>query len=291
VLALILCLSVSAWAEDEDPSPAEFPRMSLDQDPKPPPAPAKEEPQLPWRTFELLTGVSYSSLSSTIVVSRAGGGAAFSIDAEGTLGLSHEVLSPEVWTAFRLGERHRISFGFDDMTRSATRTLQRDIEINGTTYPIGTSVHSVYGVQFFNLAWAWSFLQDERIEMALTLAFDTLRAHFAFEPDNGQVSANERFFFPIPLPGLNADFVLIKDLWLRERLQWMYVPIQSYSGLMINFNVALEYSVLKNVALGVGFDLQRIELEKTSSGSTWGNFEGKFDFNSGGVLVYINFHL
>jgi hypothetical protein len=44
------------------------------------------------------------------------------------------------------------------------------------------------------------------------------------------------------------------------------------------------------VLLGLGVDLLRLELRKTSSDSTLGNFEGAFRFNSAGVLLYLNFH-
>jgi hypothetical protein len=286
VLATIFGAGVPALAFGDDETARDFPAMSLDQDPKPP---AKEEPQKPWRTFELITGVTYSSVSSTVTVGRGGG--SLSIDGEGTLGLSRELLSPEVWASYRLAERHRLSFGFQDMTRTATRALQRDIEVDGVTYSVGTDIHTVYGVQFFDLTYAWSFLQDDRMEMAVTFAFDTLRAHFSVDASGSQVSANERFIFPIPLPGANADFQLIPDLWLRERLQFMYVPIQNYSGLVIELNTALEYSIVKNVSLGLGFEIFRVELEKKANGSTWGNFDGDFKYNSAGVLLYINFHL
>jgi hypothetical protein len=177
------------------------------------------------------------------------------------------------------------------MTRTSTRTLQRDIVVDGVTYAVGTDIHAVYGVQFYNLTYAWSFLQDDRMEIALTFSFDTLRAHFAIDASNAQLAANERFIFPIPLPGGNADFQLVPDLWLRQRLQFMYVPIQNYAGLMVDLTTALEYSVLKNVSLGVGLDIFRIELEKKSNGSTWGDFQGDFKYNSAGVMLYINFHL
>lgn len=288
-LATVVGASVPAFASGEDETARDFPAMSLDQDPKP--APAAEAPKMPWRTFELITGVTYSSVSSTLTVGRGGGGGALAIDGEGTLGLSRELLSPEVWVSYRLAERHRISFGFQDMTRTATRALQRDIVVDGVTYTVGTDVHTVYGVQFFDLTYAWSFLQDDRMEMAVTFAFDTLRAHFSVDASGSQVSANERFVFPIPLPGANADFQLIPDLWLRERLQLMYVPIQNYAGLLIDLNTALEYSFVKNVSLGLGFDIFRVGLEKKANGSTWGNFEGDFKYNSAGVLLYINFHL
>lgn len=289
--ATLLAGAAVAIAADGRGDAPDFPSMSFDQDPKPPAAPAPEQAQKPWRTFELITGVTYSSVSSTLTVGRGGGGGSLAIDGEGTLGLSRELLSPEVWTSYRLAERHRISFAFEDMTRTSTRTLQRDIVVDGVTYNVGTDIHSVYGVQFYNLTYAWSFLQDDRMEMAVTASFDTLRAHFAIEATNTQVASNERFIFPIPLPGANADFQLIPDLWLRERLQLMYVPVQNYAGLLVDLNTALEYSILKNVSLGLGFDIFRIGLEKKSSGSTWGNFEGDFKYDSAGVLIYINFHL
>jgi hypothetical protein len=288
-MAALVGAAAPGLAADEDPAASDFPPMSLDQDPKP--APAAEAPPMPWRTFELVTGVTYSSVSSTLRVGRGGGGGGLAMDAEGTLGLSRELLSPEVWVSYRLAERHRISFSFQDMTRTATRTLQRDIVVDGTTYAIGTDIHTVYGVQFFELTYAWSFLQDDRMEMALTFGFDTLRAHFSIEATNTQLAANERFIFPIPLPGANADFQLIPDLWLRERLQLMYVPVQNYAGLLIDLDTALEYSFVKNVSLGLGFNIFRVELEKKANGSTWGNFEGDFKYNSAGVLIYINFHL
>src|SRR5581483_615302 len=106
-----------------------------------------------------------------------------------------------------------------------------------------------------------------------------------------ETTTNERINFPIPLPGANADFVLIKNLWLRERLELMYVPIQSYSGLFIDFNTALEWSFIDNLSIGLGFDLKRIDLESTENSTTLGSFDGKFKFNTAGVLFYLNFHM
>lgn len=264
--------------------------MSLDLDPGRAEPEGVERPPRPWRDFELIAGATYYSTTSTVTFGRGGGQGSLEIDAEGVLGLNRQLWSPEVWMAVRLAERHRLCFGFEDMTRSATRTLQRDLEVNGVTYTVGTTVDSVYGVQFFNLTYAWSFLQDERMELALTLGFDTLRAHLAVQPNNGQVSTNERLILPVPLPGVNADFVLIPDLWLRERLQFMYVPVQNYSGLLINLDLALEYSFVSNVALGLGMDLRRIELEKESGSTTLGDFDGTFKFNGAGLLLYLNLH-
>lgn len=284
MLAIVLAALLASAVDPDD-----FPSMSLDQDPKPAAPEAAKAPALPWRTFELCTGVSFNSVQSSILATRSSGGAALAVDAEGVLGMSREVLSGYIWTAYRLGDRHRIQFSFEDLTRTATRSLQRDIDINGNIYSVGTTVHSVYGVQFFNLSYVWSFLQDDRMELGLSVGFDTIRSHFSIEDPTR--FETERFTIPLPLPGFNADFVLVPDLWLRQRIQFMYVPIQDYSGLLIDFSMSLEYSVIRNVSIGLGLDLFRLELEKRNSGDALGSFEGKFEFHSSGLMLYINFHL
>src|SRR5262249_48244772 len=135
-----------------------------------------------------------------------------------------------------------------------------------------------------------SFLQDARMEVGFTLGVDVVRTHLAIEAEAPKQSQNERFLLPIPLPGLNADFVLIPDLWLRQRLQFMYLPISNFEGLVIDLRLALEWSFVKNVSLGVGLDLMRINLEKQSTSETLGDFKGQFKFGSAGGLLYFNFH-
>lgn len=278
-IALILTLCMAG----NDP---EFLPLNLEQDPKPAAAPAK-----PWREFEMVTGVMFSNTTSSFQATRGNGGAGLAIDAEGVLGLDRDILSPYLWLAWRPAEHHRIAFGFQDLSRKAERTLDREIEFDGNTYTIGTTVDSIYGLQFFGVDYAWSFLQDDRMDIALTFGFKTLRAHFSIEEENNAIVGDVRYIFPVPLPGLFADFALTPDLWLRERLQMMYVPIENYSGLMIHWNISVEYSLLENVSLGVGFDLLRVNLKKQSTGDTFGDFNGDFRFNSAGAVLYINFHL
>jgi hypothetical protein len=275
VLAALLTLAAAARAEDD-----EFPAMSLDAEPA----------KLPWRTFELAGGVSYASVTSTLTVNRSAGGAGVAIDAEGVLGMSREVLCPQIWAAWRLGNTHRIIASFEDMSRTATRTLSQDIDFNGNTYTIGTTVHSVYGIQMYGLTYAWSFLQDERMDVAITAGFNAIRLHASIAPDDPTRYESQRFIVPIPLPGLTADFLLTPSFWLRQRLELMYVPIANYSGLLIDYKVALELAAFEHLSFGIGLDLLRIDLQKHSSDSTWGNFEGDFRVAGSGVMLYANLH-
>jgi hypothetical protein len=284
--ALAVLLSVaSVAAAQQERFGAEFPLMSLEADPV-----APEAAKLPWRTFELAGGVSYASVTSTLTMGRGNGGVGVAVDAEGVLGMSREVLCPMIWAAWRMGDTHRLMASFEDLTRTATRTLEADVTFNGNTYTVGTTLHSVYGVQLYNLIYGWSFLQDDRMDIALTAGVHAIRLHAGISAENPPRDENSRFIIPIPLPGLTADFALTPSFWLRQRLELMYVPIANYSGLLIDYKLALELNAFSHLSFGIGLDLLRIDLQKHSSSDTLGNFEGEFRVAGSGVMLYANLH-
>jgi hypothetical protein len=284
VSALLSAASLAAAQQDR------FPSMSLDADPVAPAAAEPADGKLPWRTFEANLGVAFSTVSSTVMMTRGGGGTGVAVDAEGVLGMSHEVLSPQVWLAYRMGDIHRIQFSFGDLTRTATRTMTQDVEFNGNTYTIGTTLHSVYGIQLYTLSYVWSFLQDDRMDIGLTAGFDAIRLHMGVSAENPPRDENERFIIPIPLPGFTADFALTPNVWLRQRLQLMYVPINNYEGLLVDYKVALEWSMFSHVGLGIGLDILRVDLRKHSGSEGLGDFEGEVNLSGTGALLYLNLH-
>ena len=74
--------------------------------------------------------------------------------------------------------------------------------------------HSVYGIQLYGLTYAYSFLQDDRMEVGITAGFHTIRLHASIAPDDPTRYESQRFIIPIPLPGLTADFLLTPNFWL-----------------------------------------------------------------------------
>jgi hypothetical protein len=128
------------------------------------------------------------------------------------------------------------------------------------------------------------------MDVAITAGFNTIRMHASIVPDDPARYETQRFIFPIPLPGLTADFLLTPSFWLRQRLKLMYLPTANYSGLLIDYKVALEFAAFEHLSFGIGLDLLRIDLQKHFSDSTWGNFEGDFRVAGSGVMLYANVH-
>jgi hypothetical protein len=99
----LLTTARAALADDPpvpqgDPATAQRPKEK---------APAESPPAgsegLLWRRFELSFGAAYSAINSELRLSKKGQAAGLAVDPEQALGMSSEVFTPEVWTAFRSG--------------------------------------------------------------------------------------------------------------------------------------------------------------------------------------------
>ena len=284
--ALWLGCALLADGADEERLRAAFPPMTLDRDPDP------EEPEsrkTPWRTFEANLGAHYWSITSTLLLGKSGIPSSLTIPVEDLLGMKTEIWSPECWLSLRLGELHRIQFSFDDLSRTATRQVSQGVVAGQVVFPPAV-IHSEYAVQFYNLNYAWSFLQDERMDVALTFGVDLVRTRLKLESQIPQRLEEERLIVPVPLPGFQADFALSRYFWLRQRLGGVYIPLDNFSGLMIDYKLSVEWCFLDNVSLGIGLDLFHVLLTKEGNDTQLGSFDGKLKVEGTAALVYLNFH-
>jgi hypothetical protein len=294
VLLGVLVTGLPAWAgddEDDEEEEGSLPSFLKIRAEPAPPADLSHDPQAsPWRTFELAGGAVYSTLESLFTLTHGHVGTGLAVNAEDLLGMKKELWSPEAWTSIRLGNRHRLKFRYDDFTRTADRTLSTTITVNGFSITAGTDVHSVFGIQQLDLSYIFSFLKDDRMEIGVTLHVDVVRLHVAVDATSLANTNNERWLFPIPIPGFDADFILIKDVWLRQEIGASYIPLSNYTGIVLESSTALEWSFLENLSLGVGFQFLRVDLKKNTEDGRLGSFDGQFRFSVGGVFAYLNIH-
>lgn len=248
----------------------------------------KEEPKLPWRDVEINIGAYLAAVDSRLSVEGSNGVGA-SIDTEDLLGMDESVLSLRLGASVALAKRHRLHLDFFDLSRSASTTLGQDITFEGTTYPLGTEVDSRLGLQIFNLTYGYSILLDERVNLALTFGIHGLRTAMRLDADDLGVQESERFFLPIPLPGMRFDVALTPKLWLRQRLELLWLGTQTYQGLLTDFSFNVEYALFDHVALGIGYNVVRMKLQMKDDEFPAVSFKGEFDFQFNGLQLYLNF--
>lgn len=65
--------------------------------------------------------------------------------------------------------RHQLDFTYASYHRDGSGTLDEEIDINGTTYPVGAQVDTLFDFDIIRGTYTYAVLQDERMRIALGL--------------------------------------------------------------------------------------------------------------------------
>jgi hypothetical protein len=240
----------------------------------------------PWRRFELSLGYFFASLDSELQIGSKALGVAANIDVEEFLHLDETTDVFRAGASYRISGRHRISADYYDLSRSATNRLGIDISVDGEVYNIGTTLESTYDLRFFNVSYGYSFLQDDRMDIAATLGVHGIDLGISLKAAESGKSETEEFFLPLPLPGLRADFALTSYLLLRQRLEILWLKIDEYEGLLVDTMIGLELSPIDHFGLGIAYHALRFDLEMEDDDFLTVDFKGELELDYSGLMLY-----
>lgn len=241
----------------------------------------------PWHDVELSIGGFITELSAQVEVQSASG-LGTTVDLENALGLEESLQLLRIWGTVAVGERHRLSLDYVDLTRSATKQIASDIEVGDQILTSGTVVDSTLELQLFNLNYAYSILYDDRMDIALTVGIHALRTRIELEGRNAG-GETESFTLPIPLPGIRTNFALTPSLFLRQNLEVLYLRYANFQGLMLDLTISLEYQAFEHVGFGIGYNTMQIKMKMEEESMPAVDFDGRFEFEFAGLLLYTTF--
>jgi hypothetical protein len=245
----------------------------------------------PWEKFSLNLGYFISNVNTDL---RFGSGLGVTIDVEDLLGLDSTNSVFRVGAAWRFTDnrRHRLDFQWFSFRRDGDRTLLEDIKIedddgNIIDIPAGTRVDSFFDLDIYQIAYSYSFFQDDRMDLAASLGLYVMPIHFGLNTTGLlNVDESERFTAPLPTIGIRGDFAITPKWYFRSGLQVFYLEIGEFTGSILEASVAIEYRPWKHLGFGLGYDGLGVNIE--SDGEDYPNidFKGEINFNYTGLLLY-----
>ncbi|UCG11891.1 MAG: hypothetical protein JSU72_15430 [Deltaproteobacteria bacterium] len=252
----------------------------------------REGPETPWARGAVLVGGFFSAISSDV---RLGvGGVGLEISGEDMLGLDSttRVFRVDAFYSFDSRKRHRVYFTWYDLSRSATTTALTDIPIDGNGNKIheGSTVYTDFDLALYKLAYAYSFFQDDRFNVAFSVgayvADVGIRIQVPLQPPFEPVYEDEALTAPLPVLGLRADFAFTPKLILRQSVELFYLEISDYRGHIFDVNTNLEYNIWKHFGMGIGFEFLDFELENDKGSFLGASFTGSVEIRFVGVQLY-----
>ena len=247
----------------------------------------------PWDRFSLNLGAFLTTTNSTVRLGTTTAGAA--IDVEDTLGIGSGNTAFRIDAAWRFTEnrRHRIDFSWFSVKRSGSSQLFRDIEIDGVTYPTGTTVSTNLNLDLFRSSYSYSFFQDDRMDLAVAGGLYVAPISFDISASGGfSGSSSQSITAPLPVVGLRLDFAMTPKWFLRSNVDVFYLSYDNYTGFLTDVGVGVEYKAFEHVGFGLGFDTMHLEVEAEQGTSVPGvDFSGNFQFDYAGIYGYMKFYL
>lgn len=255
---------------------------------------AEHETNTPWETYGLSAGFFVSNLNTSF---RLGSGIGVDVDAEELLDLDSTSNVFRVGGLWRFSDnkKHRVDLSWFAFHRSGSKTLAQDIEIenrDGDTVTInaGTRVKTAFDIDIYQLAYSYSFLQDDRIDFAASLGLYVMPIEYSIRAVGAaNLEGKQDFTAPLPTFGLRLDIALTPTWYFRSGTQLFYLEYDQFTGSLLSSNTAIEYKPWKHVGIGLGIDSFNLSVEAKGEDYPSIDFRGNVDFEYVGAQLYARF--
>jgi len=210
------------------------------------------------------------------------GGNGSDIDLEGDLGLKASTSVTRAGGYFWISARQRLDLSFFDLSRSASRKIDKTINFDDKTFQINTVVNADNHLQITKLDYTFSFLNKEKGFLGVTAGLYVAQTRLSLSEPSLGVASGEGLTAPLPVIGLRGDYA-INDRWtLRGAFQWFGISIDTASGHLTDTYAGVDYGFGKRFAIGLAYDTVAMNVK----GSKAGSLNGRLDWGYNGWLLY-----
>jgi hypothetical protein len=231
-------------------------------------------------TVKLNLGAFIPFFNTELRVDSTTQGQGTDLDLEDRLGLDEEITEFRVDGYIRFFDRHRLQLGYYKLSRSAAAQLIPPFQFGDINFD-GVQVFTDTDVNIYEASYMYSFLQNDRLELAGTLGAQTVDIDVSITGNGGLVTEPASVVGPLPVIGLDLTYKFTSDLQLTSRVQFFTLEVDEYDGTLVDFRAALEYMFWENFGLGVGYNMFYIDVEVDGS-----RFLGDVDYKFQGVNVF-----
>jgi hypothetical protein len=182
----------------------------------------------------------------------------------------------------RLEERNKVRVDFLDLRRQGDATVTVPIQFGNETFTPGEEVKSEFDLQQFDITYTYSFLRGSWYELGAGLAVQLTQAEAEGAVPNTQKFDDFHAAVPFAEPALDGTLRLIRHWTLNASAEYLHLTLHDTSGLLEDFHGDLQYRYRSALAIGVGYEYQRIVADLTKS-----NPSGDLRFKLSGPEVFL----
>lgn len=241
------------------------------------------------KTWLFQVGAYFPSVDSSLRVNSSDGALGSDVDFEQDLGFERNSVLPAFMAEWRPGDDWVVNGEYYRLGRSSAATLERDIVIGDTTYPVNGSVNAGFDSDIFRFTIGNRFFQRPNVEIGAAVGLHATDFTIFVEGEgrttNQSVSfrsENRSIFAPLPTIGLFLNARPGKKWQVNARFDWLSLRIDDYSGRLVNTEASVSYSVHRNIDIGAMYRLvgYRVSVERE-------DWNGRVDYQFHGPALFV----
>lgn len=232
--------------------------------------------------ISLSFGVFLTDRDTNTTLNGSTGDSGTDVDLEQDLGLSRSDSVFRIDGYYNFSEKHRIDFSWFDLSRTSSKQIERDIEWNGTLYPVDTAVNSQFDLGIYKVAYTWSFHRKEKNFLGATAGLYIADTGTSLSAANIGAREVASATAPLPVFGLRGQHYF-SDKWsFRASAEFFLFEYEDWDGDLMDVYAGLDYQFSDKIAFGAGFNSVTFDL-----GVSKENFTGNVDWGYRGGMVFL----
>ena len=217
----------------------------------------------PWDRLAVRLGGFAVSFDTNIRVDSDTLGVGTEIDLEDDINLDRNKTEANLSGHISFGRRHRLEYGAVLFRRSASTTIDRQIQVGDTVFNVNADVVTEFRNDVIKLAYRYDVVRRPRWDLGLSFGVSAFITDLTLSTTTagGGMAEKEDFVAPIPVLGLQADVRLAKKWYLRTRGEIFDVRLDDQKGSLHGGNASVDWYPFKNFGFGFGFNWSRLSYE------------------------------
>jgi hypothetical protein len=223
----------------------------------------------PWyvKRFTVALGAFFPINYSRVTVGNEQGTFGTRIDMNSDLGLSRNSSTISGGIQWRAARRSRFDLNFYHINRSATKTLDKNIQFKDTTFPIHGTVSDYFRTDIYRFSYGYAIFCNARWEAGLSFGLHVLRSNLGIgvAGDSANAEYNSGFGFTAPLPdfGIWGGWAFAPKWALTSEVGFFQIGINGFNGRLITANLWVTREIIPNLNVAAGYDGLNFNLDVT----------------------------
>lgn len=190
---------------------------------------------------------------------------------------------------WRIAGRHHLRMLYFDYGASRSRTLDRDLEIGDTIYPIDVTVTAGLDVKIYELAYEYAFLRRNDWELLGSVGAHVADFGFSIrgsgtiagQPVNARTETASATA-PLPVVGLRYAWRFAPKWYLEATAQYFTVSIDDVDGEIIDLRAGVNWMFTDHFGIGAGWNRFSTDVDVSKE-----RFNGSLDWKYSGAQIYV----